>query len=512
MLVYCNGFWSGFKENTDGINFSFFKYIFEKVFNEEIILSDFIEQSDILLESFFGTSQLSAKKWKYSIFFSGEGLRGLPENYQQYTIILGSIDSGKNFISCPLFLAYEFCKPFNYPKQVTNVPQKDILCTISTNHEHTENIRAKIIEELEKRGFHIDFAAKYKNNVGHTIPGAWHNNEIIEYQKNYKLIIAFENSKHQHYITEKIINPLRSGTMPIYYGTDDIDKYINSERFLNINQENIDLISTEIRRLLSDDKYWLEKVNKSIFVSPFETHITNIINKMSQIINQNDFFVEIICNPYLENNRLKTLSPLFAFFNILPNYTVWGQDALNHKYFQKFKNTTTVNASSLVINTLSTFERYKNNEKYLLVLESDCFPLQQLEYIKQKIEDTIKIMDKHNIDFCFINKGHLASVDIDNYNLYFKNENVIIDVNFKNIETYDKQIYITNASRCTEAFLVSPKGMQTYIDYFHSNENHVPLDWSFNYFFYKSGIKSAWLIPELFKQYGYQSSIPHSIL
>ena len=215
MYIYCNGFWNGFKESTDGINFLFFKHILENVLNTEIYLSENLEISDILLESHFGNSLLFSKNWKYSLFFSGEGLHGLPKNSDSYTFILGGIDSGKNFIACPLYLLYEYCKPHLYNKIIHKVPEKDILAIISANH--TNSFRSKFINQLEQNGFSVDFGGSYKNNIGGPISGNWYTSEIQDIQSKYKLVLALENSKHDYYITEKVINPLRASTIPVYY-------------------------------------------------------------------------------------------------------------------------------------------------------------------------------------------------------------------------------------------------------------------------------------------------------
>ena len=42
------------------------------------------------------------------------------------------------------------------------------------------------------------------------------------------------------YITEKIINAFRAGSIPIYYGSKRIDKYFNPKRFIQIDPTNID--------------------------------------------------------------------------------------------------------------------------------------------------------------------------------------------------------------------------------------------------------------------------------
>jgi hypothetical protein len=52
--LFCNGFWGGFIENTDGIGINVFIYILENTLNTTISLTSDINTADILLESHFG--------------------------------------------------------------------------------------------------------------------------------------------------------------------------------------------------------------------------------------------------------------------------------------------------------------------------------------------------------------------------------------------------------------------------------------------------------------------------
>lgn len=52
---------------------------------------------------------------------------------------------------------------------------------------------------------------------------------------NYKYSICFENSIINGYITEKIVDCFYAGTVPIYYGAPDINKYVNPKAFINFS-------------------------------------------------------------------------------------------------------------------------------------------------------------------------------------------------------------------------------------------------------------------------------------
>ena len=59
----------------------------------------------------------------------------------------------------------------------------------------------------------------------------------IQFFSSYKFSIAMENSEGEGYISEKIIDSLLAGTIPIYYGGYNIDQYINNKAFILIRGE-----------------------------------------------------------------------------------------------------------------------------------------------------------------------------------------------------------------------------------------------------------------------------------
>lgn len=69
---------------------------------------------------------------------------------------------------------------------------------------------------------------------GYGRDGQWEQTQLQIY-KDYKFVIAFENSSADGYVTEKIVQALLAGAVPIYWGADDIKQYVNPECFVNVN-------------------------------------------------------------------------------------------------------------------------------------------------------------------------------------------------------------------------------------------------------------------------------------
>ena len=55
----------------------------------------------------------------------------------------------------------------------------------------------------------------------------------IAYQRQFRFSIAFENSSHEWYTTEKIVDALLGGTIPIYWGNPRVSTDVNPSTFVN---------------------------------------------------------------------------------------------------------------------------------------------------------------------------------------------------------------------------------------------------------------------------------------
>jgi alpha(1,3/1,4) fucosyltransferase len=61
--------------------------------------------------------------------------------------------------------------------------------------------------------------------------GMW--NSKREYISEYKFTISFENYTYPGYHTEKILDPMLAGSIPIYIGNPEIEKHFNHESFIH---------------------------------------------------------------------------------------------------------------------------------------------------------------------------------------------------------------------------------------------------------------------------------------
>jgi hypothetical protein len=502
MLVFVNAFWSGFLDKSNAVHFGVFQTLLSNAFNEAIYPTNNYEEADILLESSFGDSALLYKKWSYSIFFSAEGgiyTCKIPNNSNEYTIVLGSQKTESNFVSCPLYILYDLCRPYEYPNKISTVPKKDI-CAIITN-DNPQLYRNYFIQKLEEKGFHVDMAGKYKNNIGYVIPGDYSSNDIINFMKEYKIVLALENTQLDDYITEKVINPLRAGTIPLYYGSKRINEYINHDRLIEVNSNNLESTFTEIGHLLTDNRYWLEKANKSPFIKTSDAHLKEISLQMKILIYKKPFYVELISNYELEKDRHEDIDKILTMFNIKPTYECYGETAKDHPLFNKFAGSVNLNARSLAINHIYLLKRYIAKNAYLVIFESDVIQLFNDTIIEYSIIDDIDKMQKYDIDFIFLGMGCFGSFD--SYDKIAKQLETVSNAIKENLpfKEIEKNLFCVNKSRCTESYIISPKGIQKFLEWFYNNKEHMPIDFAFNLFFDQvPNTIGCWRYPELFKQ------------
>lgn len=543
--VFCNGFWSGFVENTDGTKFSVFRDLLRGVFGEE---EDFVptssaEEANIFIETHFMKESFRQKKSEaLSIFFSGEGLWDYPEDINEYDLILGTRPRNLNeigllkYVEFPLFLAYELSSPFEYcVTENRRLPQKEMCAILSSEKYDSGNSerrkRTQLVETIVNQGkFQIDQAGRYLNNMpgGFTVPGSYFTPEILEFQSQYKFVLAFENCQEDEYITEKVINPIRANTIPIYFGSREVNRYINHERIIQIkdpgNLEECDKVFTEIRFLIENEEAWLEKIKKQIFITPPAVMFRNIINQVKKVLLlKRNFYVELICNTDVasEASRLPIVNKICKYFKILPSYHVWGEDAVkNHRYNHRLDSRSSMTEKSLTLNYIEKFESFRRlisstnvKSSHVLFLESDVSPLYNLEYIDEKIEQIVSTMKKESIDFVFVGRGCFGIDNPELFEVSVNSKNLSFGCSLKDVQVYslgeneNRHLYETGLTRCTEAFIVSFEGMRKFLEHFHEY-NHpegvgkIAIDWELNHFFKvsSSNVKVCWCIPELFMQ------------
>ena len=133
---------------------------------------------------------------------------------------------------------------------------------VSINRHDIMNTRTPIYEKL-KDVVQIKCAGKWNNNTDElkTVYG----DDKRKYVHEFKFNICPENANRFGYVTEKIFDAFRAGSIPIYYGSDNnpeegiINK--NAVLFWNPDSDNEELVK-EVLRLKTDENYYQKFISQ----------------------------------------------------------------------------------------------------------------------------------------------------------------------------------------------------------------------------------------------------------
>lgn len=243
-----------------------------------------VEEPDYLFFSCFGFKHLKYKCIK--IFFTGENI--IPDfNLCDYAIGFHEIKFNDRYFRMPLYHLYRDA----YRKAVCRHTYEDAFylnrkfcCSIISNSLGNSS-RTQMLELLEQYK-KIDNGGRYKNNVGKRIKNK------VDFEKNYKFVLCFENSSTIGYTTEKLLEGFAGGGVPIYWGNPNVESEYNRKAFVNCYRfSTLQDAAEYIYELDSDDSQYLKVVKENIFGNGgeegrYETIQKNLEDFLRQIFEQ----------------------------------------------------------------------------------------------------------------------------------------------------------------------------------------------------------------------------------
>ena len=93
----------------------------------------------------------------------------------------------------------------------------------------------------------------------------------INFLKQYKFVIAFENRKQPGYTTEKIYHPMLANSLPIYWGNSQVSRDFNPKSFINV---------------------------------PSEKHFSSVIDRIVYLDRHLDKYIQILSRPWYSGNKM----------------------------------------------------------------------------------------------------------------------------------------------------------------------------------------------------------------
>jgi len=102
----------------------------------------------------------------------------------------------------------------------------------------------------------------YLNNVGGPVKNK------VEFIRDHKFTIAFENSSFPGYTTEKIFEPMLVNSIPLYWGNPLVNRDFNTKSFLNYHDyPNIDAFIEKIIEIDTNRHMYLDMLAQPYFVN-----------------------------------------------------------------------------------------------------------------------------------------------------------------------------------------------------------------------------------------------------
>ena len=210
--------------------------------------------------------------YQYIIFFGMESDVDYPplgiDRYEHsigkhYYDILASYDL-RSDVPLPYFLWSIKNDMWGYNllrKPIEKKKDRDVFAALS-NCNNIENLR--ILTELIENGIRVDSYGVCMNNKNFSVPlprtlngGYDVAKQKIDQSAPYPFVVAFENSRTPYYVTEKLIEALVVGAIPIYLGVDSANlKHFSPSRKAVINVAdfaNARVLAKRLKYLLKNE-------------------------------------------------------------------------------------------------------------------------------------------------------------------------------------------------------------------------------------------------------------------
>jgi len=110
----------------------------------------------------------------------------------------------------------------------------------------------------------------------------------LDFLKQYKFTIAFENEMNDGWTTEKLTHPLLANSIPIYVGNKKVHEDFNTKSFINYNDfKDVDKFIKYIKKVDSNDILWRYHLEQPFFNTEEQHYFAShkrIKDKLNEII------------------------------------------------------------------------------------------------------------------------------------------------------------------------------------------------------------------------------------
>ena len=263
-------FWPNFNEK-DNLIYD----ILNKKYNVEIC-----DDPDYVICSTFGAKHLKYND-KIKILLIGENIA---PNFDLYDYIIGFYDIKFKDRYLKYNILFDKSMIELAIKRKENKPTK--FCCFVYSRNKLDQQRKYIFDKLSEYK-KVDSGGRYLHNIDYKIGEL--KEDKVNFQKDYKFIIACENQSYPEYTSEKILEAFASGGIPIYWGDPQVDQIFNKKAFINcMEYDNLDEVKQKIIELDNDDQKYMEMQRQKVFNEKidFEKEIIKLEDFIYNIVDQ----------------------------------------------------------------------------------------------------------------------------------------------------------------------------------------------------------------------------------
>ena len=249
-----------------------------------IVLTGGTEEPDVLFYSCWGTNNV---KWTQCIRIYYTAERFFPDfNMCDYAIGLANMGTCERFFRFPHYVFYNDILR-KYENRQQNIDISQML---------NRDFCSTVVSDALRSPIFFDFFNKLNEYKPIASGGHWNNNvggavsNKLDFIKNYKFHIAFENVKADDYVTEKIMESFVARTIPIYWGSNSVKKDFGEGGYINISDfDTLDRAIDYIKKVDKDNHLYMQMLCHGAQISnTYEEWCERLLNFLYNAIESGD--------------------------------------------------------------------------------------------------------------------------------------------------------------------------------------------------------------------------------
>lgn len=221
-----------------------------------VVLSD---EPDYLFFTVFSDENMRYQDC-VKIFISGENIA--PDfNLCDYALSSEKLTFGDRHCYYPYFLtATEALVKAGKKHLQTEGKENRAFCSFVVSNGRADRKRTELFNAISAYRT-IDSGGRYLNNVGGPVA------DKEAFEAKHKFSLCCENSSHPGYITEKLVQAFAAGTVPVYWGADDVCEVFNRKAMIFANEyDSAEEVAKRVEQVDRDDELYLSMLREPAFL------------------------------------------------------------------------------------------------------------------------------------------------------------------------------------------------------------------------------------------------------